>query len=92
MGRGKAEKWVFLDSKKRLTNNRLNLPPSAFSVKNGEVYLAKIGDLKLIWSRELSTEPSSVTVVKDCAGRYFLSFVVETKPNPVNAKNAHHWH
>lgn len=39
--------------------------------------MAKIGDIKPIWSRELPTEPSSVTVIKDCANRYFLSFVVE---------------
>ena len=25
-------------------------------------------------------QPSSVTVIKDCAGRYFLSFVVEVEP------------
>jgi hypothetical protein len=30
-----------------------------------------------IWSRELQSEPSSVTVIKDCANRYFLSFVVK---------------
>jgi hypothetical protein len=28
----------------------------------------------------LPSEPSSVTVIKDCAGRYFLSFVVEVEP------------
>ncbi|WP_245670876.1 RNA-guided endonuclease InsQ/TnpB family protein [Nocardia flavorosea] len=30
----------------------------------------------MAWSRELPSEPSSVTVVKDSAGRYFASFVV----------------
>ncbi len=41
---------------------------------------AKIGKLKIIWSRELPTAPSSVTVIKDSAHRYFLSFVVEIQP------------
>ncbi len=39
------------------------------------------------WSRSLPSEPSSVTVIKDCANRYFLSFVVEVKPIQVDAKN-----
>ncbi|MCL2934774.1 MAG: hypothetical protein MGG11_21755 [Trichodesmium sp. MAG_R03] len=30
-----------------------------------------------MWSRELPAIPSSVTVIKDSANRYFLSFVVE---------------
>ena len=38
---------------------------------------AKIGKLKIVWSRELPNVPSSVTIVKDSANRYFLSFVVE---------------
>ena len=41
---------------------------------------AKIGRLKIVWSRELPLVPSSVTVIKDSANRYFLSFVVEILP------------
>ncbi|MFO5474969.1 MAG: RNA-guided endonuclease InsQ/TnpB family protein, partial [Dolichospermum sp.] len=40
-----------------------------------------------IWSRELPSSPSSVTVIKDCANRYFLSFVVEVEPVNIDAKN-----
>ncbi len=58
-----------------------------FSIKGDAVYLAKIGDVKPIWSRELPSEPSSVTVIKDAANRYFLSFVVEIEPVQVDAKN-----
>lgn len=42
--------------------------------------LAKIGSIKVQWSRELPSEPSSVTVIKNAAGQYFASFVVEVKP------------
>ena len=45
-----------------------------------KLYLAKIGSLKMKWSRELPTEPSSVTVIKDASGRYFASFVVDVEP------------
>ncbi|WTC15357.1 transposase [Streptomyces cellulosae] len=44
----------------------------------GKLHLPKIGDLKVKWSRRLPWTPSTVTVVKDSAGRYFASFVVET--------------
>jgi putative transposase len=44
---------------------------------NGRLRLPKIGDLYLRWSRGLPARPSSVTVIKDSAGRYFASFVVE---------------
>lgn len=60
---------------------------NAFKISDGIVYLAKIGDLKPIWSRELPSAPSSVTVIKDAANRYFLSFVVEVEPVQVDAKN-----
>ena len=45
---------------------------------NGRLRLPKIGDVPVRWSRPLPCEPSSVTVIRDSAGRYFASFVVET--------------
>ncbi|MEV0007848.1 RNA-guided endonuclease TnpB family protein [Streptomyces sp. NPDC047973] len=49
----------------------------------GRLRLPKIGDLKVKWSRSLPSVPSTVTVIKDSAGRYFASFVVETGPEEV---------
>lgn len=46
----------------------------------GRLRLPKIGSLRVKWSRTLPSQPSTVTVVKDSAGRYFASFVVETDP------------
>jgi putative transposase len=46
----------------------------------GKLRLPKIGDIPVRWSRSLPSAPSSVTVVKDSAGRYFASFVIETGP------------
>ena len=46
---------------------------------NGKLRLPKIGDVPVRWSRPLPSEPSSVTVIMDCAGRYFASFVMETR-------------
>ncbi|MBQ0971940.1 RNA-guided endonuclease InsQ/TnpB family protein [Streptomyces griseoincarnatus] len=49
----------------------------------GKLRLPKIGDLRVKWSRSLPSDPSSVTVIKDAAGRYFASFVLETGPEEV---------
>ncbi len=47
---------------------------------DGTLRLPKIGDVPVRWSRPLPSAPSSVTVIKDSAGRYFASFVVQTGP------------
>ncbi|MFE7210475.1 RNA-guided endonuclease InsQ/TnpB family protein [Streptomyces sp. NPDC057611] len=46
----------------------------------GRLSLPKIGELRVKWSRALPAVPSSVTVIKDAAGRYFVSFVVDADP------------
>ncbi|MFI7011353.1 RNA-guided endonuclease InsQ/TnpB family protein [Streptomyces sp. NPDC050145] len=51
----------------------------------GKLRLPKVGDLAVKWSRSLPSVPSTVTVVKDSAGRYFASFVVETDPEALPA-------
>ncbi|MEV6369106.1 transposase [Micromonospora musae] len=45
---------------------------------NGRLRLPKIGDLQVRWSRSLPSDPSSVAIIRDAAGRYFASFVVQT--------------
>jgi putative transposase len=45
---------------------------------NGKLRLPKVGEVSVRWSRELPSDPSSVTVIKDASGRYFASFVVMT--------------
>lgn len=46
----------------------------------GRLRLPKVGDVEVRWSRELPSGPSSVTVIRDAAGRYFASFAVGTDP------------
>ncbi|WP_414589041.1 RNA-guided endonuclease InsQ/TnpB family protein [Scytonema sp. PCC 10023] len=86
-GKRKGSKMGAPRFKKKSNQQSAEFTKAAFSVKDGVVYLAKIGNLKPILSRELPCEPSSCTVIKDCANRYFLSFVVEVEPIQVDAKN-----
>ncbi|MEU6011810.1 RNA-guided endonuclease TnpB family protein [Streptomyces sp. NPDC047453] len=46
----------------------------------GRLSLPKIGELRVKWSRPLPVVPSSVTVIKDAAGRFFASFVIDIDP------------
>ncbi|HEU5026563.1 MAG TPA: transposase [Spirillospora sp.] len=63
----------------RLTRNGFRLRP------NGRLYVAKLGEIPVRWSRPLPAEPSSVTIVQDAAGRYFASFVVDAEDDALPA-------
>ncbi|NEP14615.1 MAG: IS200/IS605 family element transposase accessory protein TnpB [Symploca sp. SIO2C1] len=63
--------------KKRHAKQSARFTQRGFSLKGDCLKLAKIGKLKIAWSRPLPAEPTSVTIIKDAAGRYFVSFVVE---------------
>lgn len=63
--------------KKKHSRQAIRFANNAFSVHSQSVYLAKIGHVKVVFSRPLPNRPSSVTIIKDTTGRYFASFVVE---------------
>ena len=64
----------------------IRLTRNGFSVRDdGRLALARIGDVAVRWSRDLPSPPSSVTVIRDRAGRYFASFVVEVEEQPLPA-------
>ena len=67
--------------KKKKHRQSLELTRSAFSYRDGKLYIAKCKEpLDIRWSRELSSEPSTVTISRDCAGRYFVSMLCDFKP------------
>ena len=79
-GKRKGKKLAPPKFKKRSANQSARFRVGGFKVHPDKVYLAKIGKLEIEWSRPLPPDPSSVTVIKDASGRYFLSFVVEINP------------
>ncbi len=81
-GKRKGPKVRMPRFKKRSNTQSARFNPNAFKVA-GKLRLAKIGNVKVKWSRALPSEPSSVTVIKDAAGRYFASFVVEVEATPL---------
>ena len=63
--------------KKKQSRQSIRFRIGGFSVHSQSVKLAKIGHVPIVFSRPLPSAPSSVTIIKDCSGRYFASFVVE---------------
>jgi putative transposase len=60
---------------------------SAFRWRNGQLTLAKMTEpLDIVWSRPLPerADPSTVTVSRDPAGRWFVSILVETVVEPLS--------
>ncbi|MEU4830211.1 RNA-guided endonuclease TnpB family protein [Streptosporangium sp. NPDC023615] len=61
---------------------------SAFIYRGGQITLAKMdGPLNVVWSRPLpeGADPSTVTVSKDAAGRWFVSILCEDRISPLPA-------
>lgn len=74
---GRAEYPKF---KKKRNQQSAEYTTSAFKWQDGTLTLAKMTEpLNIRWSRPLpkGSKPSTVTVSKDCADRYFVSILVE---------------
>ncbi|CAI0805098.1 Probable transposase [Serratia quinivorans] len=65
------------------------LTSSAFKYRDGKLYMAKSKvPLNIRWSRELPSTPSTITISRDAAGRFFVSCLCEFEPVslPISAK------
>src|SRR5690606_14991616 len=70
--------------KKKHAQQSATYMKNAFTYRNGEIHLAKDStplDIRL--SRKFVGTPSSLTITKDSAGRYFVSILVEEKAYPL---------
>ena len=54
-----------------------------FEVGNQRLILSGIGRLKVKWSRQVPVEPTTVTVIRQPSGRYFVSMVLDLTPAPL---------
>ena len=75
-------------SKKKHGEQAATYTAAAFTWKDGTLTLAKMQvPLNIRFSRPLpeGAKPSTVTITKDCAGRYFVSLLVEEEIKPLPA-------
>jgi putative transposase len=71
--------------KKRRSAQSVRFMSHVFRTGERTLTLSKIGPVPIEWSRDLPSDPSSVTVIRDASGRFFASFVVEVEPTPLPA-------
>lgn len=79
-GERKGKKVGLPKFKKKQSRQTIRFREGGFSIHSCSVKLAKIGHIPMEVSRPLPTKPSSVTIIRDPAVRYFASFVVEIAP------------
>jgi len=47
------------------------------------LFVAKVGLVRVRWSRDLPNEASSVTVIREPDGHFYASFVVDVDATPL---------
>ncbi len=84
-GRRKGPKVRHPKPRRKHGKQSIRLTRNGFALYGERLYVAKVGDIKVQWSRDLSSVPSSVTVIREPDGRYYASFVVERATLPLSA-------
>jgi putative transposase len=84
-GRRKGPKVRHPKPRRKRGRQSIRLSRNGFSLHGERLYIAKVGDIKIQWSRELPSVPSSVTVIREPDGRYYASFVVQRAATPLPA-------
>ncbi|MDC5753619.1 RNA-guided endonuclease InsQ/TnpB family protein [Vibrio europaeus] len=70
--------------KRKASKQSAEFTKSAFKYKDGQLFIAKTKQpLNVRWSRDLPGEPSTITISKDSAGRYFVSCLCRFEPKPL---------
>ncbi len=77
-GKRKGIKVKLPKFKSRKSKQTARFVGGNYKIGQDKIYLPKVGKIKIVWSRPLASQPTSVTIIKDSANRYFASFVVET--------------
>jgi putative transposase len=82
-GKRKGRKIGHPTPRRKHGRQSIRLTRNGFSIRGPRLYVAKIGEINLRWSRPLPSLPSSVTVIGEPDGRYYASFVVERQAAPL---------
>jgi len=84
-GRRKGRKVGRPAFRRKRHRQSIRLTRNGFALRGERLYVAKVGNIKVAWSRALPSVPSSVTVIMEPDGRYYASFVVEREAIPLPA-------
>jgi putative transposase len=84
-GKRKGPKVRHPRPRRKRHRQSIRLTRNGFALHGDRLYVAKVGDIKVEWSRDLPSEPSSVTVIREPDGRHYASFVVRREVTPLSA-------
>jgi putative transposase len=84
-GRRKGPKIGHPKPRRKHGRQSVRLTRNGFALHGERLYVAKVGDIRVEWSRSLPSVPSSVTVIREPDGRYYASLVVERGMVPLPA-------
>jgi putative transposase len=84
-GRRKGPKIRHPKPRRKRGRQSIRLTRNGFALHGERLYVAKAGDIRVEWSRDLPSVPSSVTVIREPDGRYYPSFVVKRAATPLPA-------
>jgi putative transposase len=82
-GKRKGRKVGHPAFRRKHQRQSIRLTRNGFALHGERLYVAKVGDIRVEWSRDLPSVPSSVTVIREPDGRYYASFVVEREATPL---------
>ena len=75
-----AKRAAYPSFKRKAARAAARYTKSGFKLTDGRrLQVARLGVLRLRWDRSLPSPPSSVTIIREASGRYFVSFVVEVE-------------
>jgi putative transposase len=86
-GRRKGPRIRHPKPRQKRGRQSIRLTRNGFALHREQLYVAKVGDIRVQWSRGLPSEPSSVTVIREPDGRYYASFVVQREATPLPASD-----
>jgi putative transposase len=84
-GKRKGRKAGHPRFRRKHQRQSIRLTRNGFATHGERLYVAKVGNIRVAWSRDLPSLPSSVTVIREPDGRYYASFVVERQATPLPA-------
>lgn len=73
--------------KSKSSRQSANYVNTAFRFKENGLYITGLGVLNINFHRDLPSEPKSLSIIKDCDNRYYVSFVVEVKNQELEKTN-----
>jgi putative transposase len=84
-GRRKGHKVGHPVVRRKRGRQSIRLTRNGFSLHGQRLYVARVGEIRVRWSRPLPSQPSSVSVIREPDGRYYASFVVERARTPLSS-------